>query len=59
VFTALGAQVTLIDTRDRLPLRRCRTAVRLRQQLERLGLRFLFQAEMLSIRVHGEHVYLS
>ena len=38
VFTALGAQVTLIDTRDRLlPFVDAEIADRLRQQLEQLG----------------------
>jgi NAD(P) transhydrogenase len=59
VFTALGAQVTLVDTRDRLlPFVDAEIADRLRQQLERLGLRFFFNAQMLNIEVHGEHVHV-
>jgi NAD(P) transhydrogenase len=59
VFTALGAQVTLIDARDRLlPFVDAEIADRLRQQLEQLGLRFFFNAQMQSIEVDGEHVHL-
>ena len=59
IFTALGTQVTLIDTRDRLlPFVDAEIAETLRQQLEQLGLNFFFNAQMLSISVHGEHVHL-
>jgi NAD(P) transhydrogenase len=59
VFTALGVQVTLVDARDRLlPFVDAEIADRLRQQLEGLGLRFIFNQQMLSIEVHAEHVHL-
>lgn len=59
VFTALGAQVTLVDTRERLlPFVDAELAEQLRRQLEQLGLCFLFSEEMLSIEVHDEHVQL-
>ncbi len=59
VFTVLGAQVTLIDTRERLlPFVDAEIADRLRQQLEQLGLCFFFNAQMLTIEVHGQHVHI-
>lgn len=59
IFTALGTQVTLIDTRDRLlPFVDAELAEQLRRQLEQLGLQFKFNAQMLSIAVHDEHVHV-
>ena len=59
VFTALGAQVTLVDSRERLlPFVDAEIADRLRWQLEHLGLRFIFDRKMISLDVHGEHVHL-
>ena len=59
IFTALGTQVTLIDTRDRLlPFVDAEIAERLRQQLEQLGLHFFFNAQMSRIDVQSDHVHL-
>jgi NAD(P) transhydrogenase len=59
VFTVLGAQVTLVDTRDRLlPFVDAEIADRLQQQLKSLGLRFIFNEQLLSAEVQAEHVHL-
>ena len=59
IFTALGVQVTLVDTRSRLlPFVDSEIAERLGQQLERLGLRFIFDERMLRMETHDEHVDL-
>ncbi len=52
IFTALGVRVTLIDSRERLlPFVDREIAERLQGQLERLGLRFLFNDRVVNIKV--------
>jgi NAD(P) transhydrogenase len=47
IFTALGVEVTLVDTRDRLlPFVDAEIADRLKTRLERLGLRFIFNTRV-------------
>jgi NAD(P) transhydrogenase len=59
VFTALGAQVTLVEGRDRLlPFVDAELAARLRLQLDCLGLRFLFNREVASIARTADGVIL-
>ncbi len=59
VFTALGVQVTLIDTRHRLlPFVDAEIAEQLRRLLEELGLCFRFNEKLVSIEVHDQHVHL-
>lgn len=61
IFTALGVSVTLVDTRDRLlPFVDAEIAGRLRERLERLGLRFLFntRVEKTEIVNQGVHIHL-
>lgn len=60
VFTALGVKVTLVEGRDRLlPFVDGEIASRLQEQLERLGLRFVFGDRVKSIAVHDDHVDLT
>jgi len=59
IFTALGVHVTLIDSRDRLlPFVDLEIAQRLQQQLERLGLEFLFNDRAVEIKVGAGSVAL-
>lgn len=60
IFTALGVQVTLVDSRDRLlPFVDHEIAARLQRQLEGLGLRFIFNDRVVAINVNNKHVDLS
>lgn len=60
IFTALGVQVTLVDSRDRLlPFVDREIAERLQHQLEGLGLRFIFNDRVVHIKVSNNHVDLS
>ena len=60
IFTALGVKVTLVDSRDRLlPFIDSELAKRLQTQLEKLGLRFLFNDRVNSVEVQGDHVELA
>ncbi|MGH7451952.1 MAG: Si-specific NAD(P)(+) transhydrogenase, partial [bacterium] len=60
IFTALGVQVTLVDSRDRLlPFVDREIAERLQQQLEGLGLRFIFNDRVVNIKVSNNRVDLS
>jgi NAD(P) transhydrogenase len=59
IFTALGVRVTLIDGRERLlPFVDGEIAERLQQELQNLGLRFLFNDRALQIKVEGEQAWL-
>ncbi len=59
VFTALGVQVTLVESRDRLlPAIDHEIARRLQAQLEQMGLRFVFGDRVMSIEVSTDHVHL-
>ncbi len=59
IFTALGVQVTLVDSRNRLlPFVDQEIAERLQRQLEGLGLRFIFNDRMVSIAVDHNRVEL-
>lgn len=60
IFTALGVQVTLIDGRDRLlPFADAEIVARMQTNLESLGLRFIFNAKVDSVSLHGDHVHLT
>lgn len=60
VFTALGVQVTLVETRDRLlPFVDGEIAQRLKNQLESLGLRFVFNNRVTAVNVHDDHTDLT
>jgi NAD(P) transhydrogenase len=59
VFSALGVQVTLVESRERLlPTIDHEIAGRLQSQLEQLGLRFVFGDQVMSIAVSTDHVHL-
>src|SRR6476661_2801057 len=59
VFSALGVQVTLFESRDRLlPAIDQEIARRLQAQLEQIGLRFVFGDQVTSIAVSTDHVHL-
>jgi len=59
IFTALGVQVTLVDSRDRLlPFADHEIAARLRQQLQGLGLRFVFNDRVVEIKAGESQVVL-
>lgn len=59
IFTALGVQVTLVDSRDRLlPFVDHEIAERLQRQLEGLGLRFIFNDRVVEINATNKHVTL-
>ena len=59
VFTALGVQVTLVESRDRLlPAIDHEIARRLQAQLEQMGLRFVFGDQVVNIEVSTDHVHL-
>lgn len=60
IFTALGVQVTLVEGRDRLlPFVDAEIADRLRQRLEGLGLRFVFNGRVLAVAPHADGVALT
>ncbi|MGH2522573.1 MAG: FAD-dependent oxidoreductase, partial [Anaerolineales bacterium] len=60
IFTALGVNVTLIDSRERLLSFVDREITgRLQKQLERLGLRFIFNTRVVEIEKHDDHVSLT
>ena len=59
VFTALGVQVTLLESRDRLlPMIDHEIAGRLQAQLAQLGLRFVFGDRVTATTVSSDHVHL-
>ena len=60
IFTALGVKVTLIDVRDRLlPFVDFEIAERLRSQLEKLGLRFIFNERVAQIKAGDGQVHIT
>ncbi len=60
IFTALGVQVTLMDTRNRLlPFVDGELAARLQSHLENLGLRFIFNTRTASINPTANDVTLN
>jgi NAD(P) transhydrogenase len=59
IFTALGVQVSLIEPRGRIvSFVDSEIASRLTNQLEQLGLVFIFDDRMTEIRPQGDHVHL-
>lgn len=60
IFTALGVKVTLVELRERiLPFLDTEIVNRLTQQLERRGLRFIFNDKMTNIQTHNGHVQVT
>ena len=60
IFTALGIQVTLIEPRGRIvSFVDSEIAKRLMDQLEKLGLNFIFNDRMIAIEPHSDHVHLT
>jgi len=60
IFTALGVPVTLVDTRGRLlPFVDGEIVERLQRQLERLGLRFIFNDRAIKVETSDDHVHLT
>ncbi|MBK8920908.1 MAG: Si-specific NAD(P)(+) transhydrogenase [Saprospirales bacterium] len=59
IFTALGVQVTLIDSRQRLlPFVDGEVAARLQSHLGGLGLRFVFNSRINRVEAHPDHLQL-
>jgi NAD(P) transhydrogenase len=59
IFTALGVQVTLVESRDRLlPVVDHEIAARLQTQLGQLGLRFVFNDRVTKTEASQDHVHL-
>jgi NAD(P) transhydrogenase len=59
IFAALGVEVTLIETRDRiLPFVDAEIVQRLVHQLEGIGLTFLLNEKMHSVEVNDQHVIM-
>ncbi|HLF91299.1 MAG TPA: Si-specific NAD(P)(+) transhydrogenase [Anaerolineales bacterium] len=60
IFTALGVKVTLIDSRDRLlPYMDSEISARLKNGLEQLGLRFVFNDRVAKVETRKNHVHLT
>jgi len=60
IFTALGVKVTLIDSRDRLlPYMDSEISARLKNGLEQLGLRFVFNDRVAKVETRKNHVRLT
>ena len=60
LFTALDVEVTLVDSRDRLlPFVDGEIAERLQRQLERLGLRFIFNDQATKVEIRPDHAHLA
>lgn len=60
IFTALGVQVTLVDSRQRLlPFVDGELAARLQSHLENLGLRFIFNTRIDNLQTNSDNVTLS
>jgi NAD(P) transhydrogenase len=60
IFTALGVNVTLVDRRNRLlPFVDAEIARRLQDQLERLGLHYLFERDLLAVETAADQVHLT
>jgi NAD(P) transhydrogenase len=59
IFTALGVQVTLVESRDRLlAFVDDEIAAHLQAQLTQLGLRFVFNDQVLTTETSQDHVHL-
>ncbi|MBI1881255.1 MAG: Si-specific NAD(P)(+) transhydrogenase [Chloroflexi bacterium] len=59
IFTALGVQVTLVESRDRLlAFVDDEIAAKLQTQLTELGLRFVFNERVMKIETSHDHVHL-
>ncbi len=59
IFTALGVQVTLVESRDRLlPVVDDEIADKLQRQLTQLGLRFMFNERVQRIEASQKHVHV-
>jgi NAD(P) transhydrogenase len=59
IFTALGVQVTLVESRDRLlPFIDHEIAAQLQVQLSNLGLRFIFNDRLAQVETRQSHVHL-
>ena len=57
IFTALGVQVTLVESRNRLlSFVDGEIVERMQRHLERLGLRFILNTRVNQLRVHEDHV---
>jgi NAD(P) transhydrogenase len=60
IFTALGVEVTLVESHGRmLPFVDSEIVERLRKQLETLGLKFLFNDRLTKIETHDDHVQIT
>ena len=60
IFTALGIKVTLIEPKGRiLSFIDSEIAKRLMNQLEGLGLKFVFNDRMIAIEPRGDHIHLT
>ena len=60
IFTALGVQVTLVESRERLlPFVDAEIADRLKQQLEGIGLRFIFNDRAVKIEVEQDRARIT
>ncbi|MBI3243937.1 MAG: Si-specific NAD(P)(+) transhydrogenase [Chloroflexi bacterium] len=60
IFTALGVNVTLVESRDRLlAFADGEIAGRLQKRLESLGLRFIFSDRVLKVETSDDHVHLA
>ncbi|HTX79131.1 MAG TPA: Si-specific NAD(P)(+) transhydrogenase [Longilinea sp.] len=60
IFTALGVEVTLVDSRDRLlPFSDAEISARLRSRLEQLGLRFVFNTRVARSEVASDGVRIT
>src|SRR6185295_20132456 len=59
IFTALGVQVTLVETRERLlPFIDHEIATKLQTQLAELGLHFVFNDQVMKIETSRDHVHV-
>ncbi|MBE7550179.1 MAG: Si-specific NAD(P)(+) transhydrogenase [Anaerolineales bacterium] len=59
LFTALGVQVTLVESRDRLlPVVDDEIAAHLETQLSQMGLRFIFKERVTKTEIREGHVHL-
>jgi NAD(P) transhydrogenase len=60
IFTALGVQVTLVESRERLlPFVDAEIADRLKKQLESIGLRFIFNDRAVNVKVEQDRARIT
>lgn len=60
IFTALGVNVTLVETDDRIvPFVDSEIGRRLTDQLMKLGLRFIFNDRVASIELRNDHIHIT